>query len=592
MSEYQPPYKDATFALRELVGFDELCEQAGLEDINGELAEVILEEAGKFGREVLAPLNVIGDREGATLEMQGVQETTGFSGAYRAFVENGWPSLTFPEPFGGQGLPNVLGTAVSEVWQSANLAFSLCPLLTQGATEAVLHHGSARLQETWLPKMVSGEWTGTMNLTEPDAGSDLAAIKTRAIPEGSHYLITGQKIFITWGDHQMTDNIVHLVLARLPAAPAGVKGISLFVVPKFLLDEQGEPSVRNDAHCVSLEHKLGIHASPTCVMSFGDNGGAVGYLVGEPHQGLACMFTMMNHARQAVGLQGLAISERAYQQSVAYARERIQGTRADGSKIAIIEFPDVRRMLIQMRASIEAMRGLALLAAAEADLAKSAGDAVQARQHHERVELFTPIVKGWLTEMSQEITYLGVQVHGGMGFIEESGAAQHYRDARILTIYEGTTGIQALDLVGRKILRNQGSTVNGLLDEIDESCRELAGTPELSGLTRSLSKALDEARQAVGWLLDEGGRSTHAPSAVSVPLMMLMGYLCGAWVSCRMAQRATALIAAGEGDTAFLQAKVTTARFYCEHLLPRTQGLLETILTGSESVMILPESQF
>ncbi|GGB78432.1 acyl-CoA dehydrogenase [Marinobacterium zhoushanense] len=592
MSEYQHPYKDVTFVLRELVGFDQLCEQAGLDEVNGELAEAILEEAGKFGGEVLAPLNQVGDREGATLGEQGVQETAGFADAYQAFVEGGWPTLTFPEAFGGQALPNVLGTAVNEVWQSANLAYSLCPLLTQGATEAILHHASDELKAIWLPKMVSGEWTGTMNLTEPGAGSDLAAITTKAVPEGDHYLITGQKIFITWGDHQMTPNVVHLVLARLPDAPAGVKGISLFIVPKFLLDEQGEPSVRNDAHCVSLEHKLGIHASPTCVMSFGENGGAVGYLVGEPHQGLAYMFTMMNHARQAVGLQGLGISERSYQQAVTYARERIQGTRRDGSKIAIIEFPDVRRMLMQMRASIEAMRGLALLASAEADKAKSAADAEQARRSFDRVELFTPIVKGWLTEMSQEVTYLGTQVHGGMGFIEETGSAQHYRDARILTIYEGTTGIQALDLVGRKILRNQGAAVNALLDEIEECSRELAATPELSVLNRHLVKALDEARQAVGWLLDKGAQSADAPGAVSVPFMMLMGYLCGAWVSCRMAQRATALIAAGEGDTEFLQAKVTTARFFCEHLLPRVQGLLETVVEGSESVMALPESQF
>ncbi|MBV1790696.1 acyl-CoA dehydrogenase [Marinobacterium sp. D7] len=592
MSEYQHPYKDVTFALRELVGFDQLCEQAGLDEVNGELAEAILEEAGKFGAEVLAPLNQIGDREGATLGEQGVQETAGFAEAYQAFVESGWPTLTFPGQFGGQALPNVLGTAVNEVWQSANLSYSLCPLLTQGATEAILHHASDELKAIWLPKMVSGEWTGTMNLTEPGAGSDLAAITTRAVPEGDHYLITGQKIFITWGDHQMTPNTVHLVLARLPDAPAGVKGISLFIVPKFLLDEQGEPSVRNDAHCVSLEHKLGIHASPTCVMSFGDNGGAVGYLVGEPHQGLAYMFTMMNHARQAVGLQGLGISERSYQQAVAYARERIQGTRRDGSKIAIIEFPDVRRMLMQMRASIEAMRGLALLASAEADRAKAAGDEAQARQHNERVELFTPIVKGWLTEMSQEITYLGVQVHGGMGFIEETGSAQHYRDARILTIYEGTTGIQALDLVGRKILRNQGVAINSLLDEIDDFTRQLASDPEMALLSERLSKALEYGRQATRWLLETGGQTDWAPGAVSVPFMMLMGYLCGAWVSCRMAQSASAQIAASEGDIEFLQAKVITARFFCEHLLPRTSGLLETILNGSESVIALPESQF
>jgi len=592
MSEYLHPYRDVTFALRELVDFDALCESAGLNEVNAELADAILEEAGKFGSDVWAPLNRQGDLHPPRVESDGVQETPGFADAYRSFVESGWPTLTFPESFGGQALPNVLGTAVNEIWQSANLAFGLCPLLTQGATEAILHHADEALKAIWLPKLVSGEWTGTMNLTEPNAGSDLAAITTRAVPNGDHYLITGQKIFITWGDHRMTPNIVHLVLARLPDAPAGVKGISLFIVPKFLLDEQGEPSVRNDAYCVSIEHKLGIHASPTCTMSFGDNGGAVGYLVGEPHQGLPYMFTMMNHARQSVGLQGLAISERSYQQAVAYARERVQGTTKDGRKIAIIEFPDVRRMLMQMRASIEAMRGLALLAAAETDRAKASDDEVQASRHHERIELFTPIVKGWLTELSQEVTYLGVQVHGGMGFIEETGSAQHYRDARILTIYEGTTGIQSLDLVGRKILRNQGVAINGLLDEIDDCARQLASEPEMSVLAERLSKALDAGRQATGWLLEEGARTAWAPGAVGVPFMMLMGYLCGGWVSCRMAQRAAERAASGEGDTEFLHAKVTTARFYCEHLLPRTQGLLETILSGSESVMSLPEAQF
>jgi alkylation response protein AidB-like acyl-CoA dehydrogenase len=592
MSEYFHPYRDAAFVLRELVGFNALCEKAGLDEINEELAEAILEEAGKFGTEIWAPLNVIGDQKGALLNDKGVQETEGFSEAYQAFVESGWPTLTHGEKFGGQGLPNVLGTAVNEIWQSANMAFGLCPMLTQGATEAISHHGSDELKAVWLPKMVSGEWTGTMNLTEPDAGSDLAAIKSKAVPEGDHYLISGQKIFITWGDHQMTDNIVHLVLARLPDAPAGVKGISLFVVPKFLLDENGEPGERNDVRCVSIEHKLGIHGSPTCTMSFGDNGGAIGYLVGEPNQGLAYMFTMMNHARQAVGLQGLAISERSYQQAVEYARERTQGTRKDGSKIAIIEFPDVRRMLMQMRSSIEAMRGVALLAAAEVDRAKGAGDEEEAQRHLARVELYTPIVKGWITELAQELTYLGVQVHGGMGFVEECGAAQHYRDARILTIYEGTTGIQALDLVGRKTIRNNGVAMTALLDEIGEACTQAGASEALTDLADALSQALSDARTAVTWLLEKGSQSASAPGAVSVPFMMLMGYLCGAWAMVQMAQKASQLAESGEGDTEFYNAKVATARFYCKHLLPRVKGLLDTVVEGSESVMDLPESQF
>ncbi|MDV7213112.1 acyl-CoA dehydrogenase family protein, partial [Azotobacter beijerinckii] len=473
MSDYVHPYRDTEFVLGELVELERFCAEAGLSDVNGELVSAILAEAGRLGSEVLAPLNAVGDTQGARLGERGVEETPGFAGAYGQFVESGWPSLTAAEAWGGQNLPNVVGTAVNEIWHSANMAFALCPMLTQGAIEAIAHHGSAALQAAYLPKLVSGEWTGTMNLTEPDAGSDLAAIKARAVPNGDHYLISGQKIFITWGDHQMTDNVVHLVLARLPDAPTGVKGISLFVVPKFLLDAQGRPGACNDAQCVSLEHKLGIHGSPTCVMSFGEKEGAVGYLVGEPHKGLACMFTMMNHARQSVGLQGLSISERAYQQARQYAKERLQGTRKDGSRFPIIEFPDVRRMLLQMKASIEAMRALALVAAAEVDRTAHAPDADVAARHQGRVDLLTPIVKGWLTELAQEVTSLGVQIHGGMGFIEETGAARHYRDARILTIYEGTTGIQALDLVGRKTLLNKGELLGSLLDEIGETVARL-----------------------------------------------------------------------------------------------------------------------
>lgn len=592
MSDYLPPSRDMEFVLQELVRFDALCASAGLEEVNGELASAILDEAGRFGSEVWAPLNVTGDHEGARLDEQGVQESPGFAEAYNAFVESGWPTLTCPEAFGGQGLPNVLGTAVNEIWHGANMAFALCPMLTSGAVEALKRHGSEALKNTWLPKLVSGEWTGTMNLTEPDAGSDLAAIKSKAVPEGDHYLISGQKIFITWGEHQMTPNIVHLVLARLPDAPPGVKGISLFLVPRFLLDENGEPAQPNDLSCVSLEHKLGIHGSPTCTLSFGDNGGAVGYLVGEPHQGLPYMFTMMNHARQAVGLQGVAISERAYQLAVGYARERLQGSRKDGSKIPIIEFPDVRRMLMQMRASVEAMRALALLAAAETDRLEAASDEQSAAIHQRRVDLYTPIVKGWMTEMAQEVTSLGIQVHGGMGFSEDCEAAQHYRDARILPIYEGTTGIQALDLVGRKTLRDQGEGVRALLDEIDQCCQELAGEESLAELGRALGTALENARQVVAWLLDKGAQSKTAPGAISVPYMMLMGYLCGGWVSCAMAHQASRRLAAQEGDPEFMRAKISTARFYCQHLLPRVSGLAETIQHGCDSVMELPESAF
>jgi alkylation response protein AidB-like acyl-CoA dehydrogenase len=407
MSDYSYPYKDAEFILTELVGFDELCESGGLADINFELASAVLEEASRLAAEVVAPLNEVGDREGATLGEDGVRETPGFAEAYRQLVEGGWPALPFGEEYGGQGMPKVLGTAVEEVWQSANLAFSLCPLLTHGAVDALEEHGSDELKALYLPKLISGEWTGTMNLTEPQAGSDLAAVACRAVPDGDRYLITGQKIFITWGDHQMTDNIIHLVLARLPDAPPGVKGISLFLVPKFLPDENGEPGERNDVQCVSLEHKLGIHASPTCVMSYGDQGGAVGYLVGEPHRGLMAMFTMMNAARQSVGLQGLSVSSRSYRQALGWAKERLQGTRSDGSRYPIIEFPDVRRMLMTMKAGTEAMRAVALVASAEIDRGRLASDPEESARHRARVELFTPIVKGWLTEMSEELTSRG-----------------------------------------------------------------------------------------------------------------------------------------------------------------------------------------
>ncbi len=592
MSEYKHPLADAEFALNEVVGFDALCAENGFDDINSELASVILTEAGKFGTGVLSPLNVIGDTQGVKLTEKGVEETAGFKDAYQQFAEGGWNSLIADEAYEGQGLPNVLGTAVNEIWQSANMAFALCPLLTQGAVEAIAHHGSDELKQTYLPKMISGEWTGTMNLTEPDAGTDLAAIKTRAVPNGDHYLITGQKIFITWGDHQMTDNTIHLVLARLPDAPAGVKGISLFVVPKFLLDENGNPGARNDAHCVSVEHKLGIHASPTCVMSYGDNEGAVGYLVGEAHKGLSYMFTMMNCARQAVGLQGVAIAERSYQQALEYAKDRLQGTKKDGSRFSIIKFPDVRRMLMQMKSGTEAMRALALVGGAAVDRAARATDEAAQRKEQARLELLTPIVKGWITELAQELTYLGTQVNGGMGFIEETGSAQHYRDARILTIYEGTTGIQALDLVGRKTLMNKGEALADLLAEIEETVVALESEAAFAEQGKTLREALEAGQEARTWLLENAEKDPAAAGAVSVHFMMLFGYLCGGWLMGKSALRAQALLDAGNGDPEFLKGKLVTAQFFSEHLLPRTQSSLITIRKGSASIMALSEDQF
>lgn len=592
MSEYRYPIKDAAFIFDHLIEFDQLCEMGGLEDINSELAMAILEEANRLGSEVIAPLNVISDHQGAKLGETGVQETPGFVEAYRQYVENGWSALPFDEEYGGQGMPKVIGTAVEEVWQSSSLSFSLCPLLTHGAVDALEEHGSDELKSLYLPNMVSGEWTGTMNLTEPQAGSDLAAVNTRAVPEGDHYLLTGQKIFITWGDHQMADNIIHLVLARLPDAPRGVHGISLFLVPKYLLDENGEPGQVNDVRCVSLEHKLGIHGSPTCVMAFGDNGGAVGYLVGEPNRGLMAMFTMMNAARQSVGLQGLSLSSRSYQQALAWAKERVQGTRSDGSRYPIIEFPDVRRMLMLMKSGTEAMRGFACLASAELDRSRLSSDPAVSERHRARLELYTPIVKGWLTELAQELTSYGIQVHGGMGFIEETGSAQYYRDARITTIYEGTTGIQANDLVGRKVLADDGQALADLLNEIGVVAEELLAGEATAAIGSALKNAVTDAQTARDWLLDHAADGREVAGAAGVNLLMLLGYLCGGWVMGLSALKATKLLSGDGGDSAFLEAKRVTAKFYCDHLLPRTGACLAAVTAGPKSMMEMPAEQF
>ena len=592
MSDYSYPYKDAEFIFNELIDFDQMCAQAGLDEMNAELAFAVLEEANRMGSELIAPLNVVGDREGASLGEDGVVETPGFKEAYLRYVEDGWAGLGFPEEFGGQGMPKVLATAVDEIWQSCNLGFSLCSLLTHGAVEALLLHGSDELQNTYLPKLVSGEWTGTMNLTEPQAGSDLAAVNTRAIPEGDHYLVTGQKIYITWGDHQMTDNVIHLVLARLPDAPAGVKGISLFLVPKFLLDDNGEPGQRNDVHCVSIEHKLGIHGSPTCVLSFGDNEGAVGYLVGEPHRGLMAMFTMMNDARQSVGLQGLSVSERSYQQARGWAMERLQGTRSDGTRFPIIDFPDVRRLLMLMKSGAEAMRGLAYVASAEIDRSRLSKDADEKARHGARVDLYTPIVKGWLTELSQELTSHGIQVHGGMGYIEETGSAQFYRDARITTIYEGTTAIQANDLVGRKTLADGGEALSALLDEIRQTAGQLAEAEGLSGLGEALAAGVAAGEAARDWLLAHAAESRDVGGAAGVNLLMLLGYVCGGWVMGVSALKASKHLAAGTGDAQFLEAKLATARFYAEHYLPRADAHSAAVQAGPDSIMALSAEQF
>ncbi|MBI3936883.1 MAG: acyl-CoA dehydrogenase, partial [Betaproteobacteria bacterium] len=446
MSTYTAPLADMRFVIKELVGLDRIAALPGCEEASAEVVDAVLEEAGKFASEVLAPLNPIGDREGARLENGRVFAPPGFKEAYRKFIEGGWNGLSGRPEHGGQGLPHLVATPVAEMWNSANLAFCLCPMLTSGVLEALRLHGSAEQQSRYLPKLTSGEWCGTMNLTEPQAGSDLSAVRTRAIPEGDHYRIHGTKIFITWGEHDLAENIAHLVLARTPGAPEGVKGISLFIAPKFLVNPDGSPGERNDIRCVSIERKLGIHASPTCVLAYGDGKGAIGHLVGEENHGLEYMFTMMNHARLAVGVEGVAIAERAHQQALAYAKTRVQGWEVgqrSGDRVTIIHHPDVRRMLLSMKAQTEAMRALAYAAAAALDQAKHQPDPAERRRQQALVDLLTPLVKGWCTEQAVEIASTGIQVHGGVGFVEETGAAQLLRDARITTIYEGTTGIQA-----------------------------------------------------------------------------------------------------------------------------------------------------
>ncbi len=594
MAEYRAPVKDMNFVLQHLAGMEAIAALPGYEEATPDMVEAILEEASKLSAEVISPLNIVGDQQGVSINEQGeVSVPPGFKEAYQQFVEGGWGSLQFNPEFGGQGLPQVLSTPVQEMWQAANMSWGLCPLLSQGAIEALEANASEELKQRFVPQLISGEWTGTMNLTEPQAGSDLAALRSRAEPEGDHYRIKGQKIFITWGEHGMAENILHLVLARLPDAPEGVRGISLFLVPKYLVNDDGSLGARNDCVAVSLEHKLGIHASPTCVMSFGDNEGAIGYLIGEEHKGLACMFTMMNNARLVVGLQGVSIADRAYQLAVDYARDRVQSP-APGSRESgpIIRHPDVRRMLLTMRAQTEAARALAYCAYASLDY-QHRGSEEQQRLHRERVALLTPIVKGWCTEMAQEATALGIQVHGGMGFIEETGAAQHYRDARILTIYEGTSGIQALDLVGRKTLHDQGAAMNKLLEEMlmaVETAQQ--GSERLQAMAASLLPAVEGLGQTQSYLLKGAEADINLPGSLAFNYMMLAGTVCGGWQMLRAAQAAEQLLQSGDADNDFCTAKLATAEFYMAQILPRYLSYAAAAAAGSEAIMGLDEEQF
>ncbi|MBE2244141.1 MAG: acyl-CoA dehydrogenase [Burkholderiaceae bacterium] len=594
---YRAPVKDMLFCMTELAGLDEVARLPGFEEFGADTAQAVLEECAKFNEGVVAPLNVEGDLHPSTLKDGVVTTTTGFKEAFRQFAEGGWQGLQHPARFGGQGLPKTIGAACVEMLNSANLSFALCPLLTDGAIEALLTAGSDEQKTTFIPPLAEGRWTGTMNLTEPQAGSDLAAVRTRAEPQpDGTYKIFGTKIFITYGEHDMAANIVHLVLARVAGAPEGVKGISLFVVPKFMVGADGSLGARNDVYCVSIEHKLGIKASPTAVLQFGDHGGAVGYIVGEENRGLEYMFVMMNAARYAVGVQGIAVAERAYQKAAAFAKERVQSRPVDGSlprSGPIIHHPDVRRMLMTMRALTEGCRGMALSAAAAYDAAHAHPDAKAREQNQAFYEFMVPLVKGYSTEMSLEVTSLGVQVHGGMGFIEETGAAQYYRDARILTIYEGTSAIQANDLVGRKTARDGGRMALAVARQIEATEAELGARDSAAALAvaRRLQAARTAFEQAVVFIAGHAKSDPNAAFAGSVPYMMLAGNLVAGWQLGRALIAAEDRLAAGE-DAAFMTAKIATARFYAEHILTRAPGLRDAIVEGAASVTALAPDAF
>ena len=594
MSEYTAPLRDLQFVVEELAGLDAVNKLPGYEEATPDLVQAVFEEAAKFAGGVLSPLNRAGDTNGAKWKDTEVTTTPGWKNAYGQFVEGGWNALACPGEIGGQNLPRLVSAMVEEMWNGANMAFALCPMLTRGAIEAIELRGSEHLKETYLPKMVSGEWTGTMNLTEPQAGSDLAAVRTRAVPQGDgSYKIDGQKIFITYGEHDLTDNIIHLVLARTPTAPEGVKGISLFVVPKFMVNADGSLGERNDVRCVSIEHKMGIHGSPTAVLAFGQAGGAVGYLVGEENRGLEYMFIMMNAARYSVGIEGIGISERAYQRALAYARDRVQGAEAGvkgGGKAAIIRHPDVRRMLMLMKAQTEAMRALAAVVAAAMDTAQLAPDAAEKAKAQAFVDLMIPIVKGWSTENSIDIASLGVQIHGGMGFIEETGAAQHLRDARITAIYEGTTGIQAADLVGRKMARDNGHAAKTVIASMRETAESLKGE-EFAALRETLSAGIDAFDRSVQYVVANYGPDVRSVLASSVPLLKLFGIVAGGWQLARSASIAAGHIAAGKGSD-FYKTKLITARFYADHVLSQAPGLAHAVVNGAVGTLEISDQAF
>ncbi|MEM7120650.1 MAG: acyl-CoA dehydrogenase [Pseudomonadota bacterium] len=589
MSDYTAPLYDIRFALAAQAQFDDLAVLPGFEAADDGLVAALLEEAGKLAADVLAPTNRTGDLEGVRLENGVVRLPEGFDTAYRAYVDGGWNTLSFDPDYGGQGLPWTLSLVVQEMFEAANMAFAVGTLLTRGAVELLSHHGSAEQKALYLPNMIAGTWSGTMNLTEPQAGTDLARIRTRAERrDDGTYAVTGQKIFITYGEHELTANIVHLVLARLPDAPAGVKGISLFIVPKYVPRDDGTPGARNDLRAVSLEHKLGIVGSPTCVMAYGDDGGATGFLVGEENRGLEYMFTMMNNARVAVAVQGIAIAERAYQQALAFARDRVQGRR-NGADATIIEHPDVRRMLLSMKSRIEAGRGLTFCAAAAFDRASKHPDPAVRQAAHARFDLLTPVTKAWCTDNAADITSTALQIHGGMGFVEETGAAQHYRDVRILPIYEGTNGIQAIDLLGRKVVRDGGAAARALFDEIDR----VTNTARDNGFERlaaQLDEALGRLRDATDWIIATAATDNDMALASATTYQQLFGTVAGGW------QMVCQALAAQErsdlGDHDFMAAKRATARFYMDQELPKAAALAAIVTQGAAAVHDAPDAVF
>jgi alkylation response protein AidB-like acyl-CoA dehydrogenase len=588
MADYVPPLRDIRFVLEQLVDLPGLAKLEAYEHADPDTVFGVIEESGRFVAGVLDPLNQAGDTAGSTLDGGEVTTPPGFVAAYRQYVDAGWGAVPFAPEFGGGGFPWLVTIVLQEMISSANMAFSLCPLLTQGAIDMLAQHGSAEQQATFLEKMVSGEWTGTMNLTEPQAGSDLGAVRVRAVPAGDgSWRITGQKIFITFGEHDLAANIIHLVLARVPGAPPGTKGISCFIVPKYLVNADGLLGARNDVRCVSIEHKLGIHASPTCVMSYGDDGGATGYLIGEANQGMRYMFTMMNNARLSVGVQGLGIAERAYQDALRYAQQRWQGRAIGvpaGGSSPIVEHPDVRRMLLTMKAYIEAMRALLYTHAVSIDLARHHSDPAEREARRDLADLLTPISNAWCTDLGFELTSIGLQVYGGMGYVEETGVAQYLRDSRIAPIYEGTNGIQAIDLAIRKVPMRGGGVVNDLLAQMEALDGELAAAgPELAAIRVALADGVQVLRQGTGWIMSHGPAEPNDALAGATPYLRLFGLVIGGWLLARSALAASRLLPnAGGADAAFLHDKIGTARFYAGQLLPQAAGLLPAVTAGAE----------